>query len=271
MRSTVKQGAAYLDVKGLSNKKKPEHLTQAARHNLREIQAELGASSHIDATRMHLNIILAGPSKAADVVAAANGMMSDAEVGKLRKDAVMALEALISIPESASIDREKFFSDSLGWLAAFYQVPILSAVIHFDESEPHMHVLLLPLIKGRMQGSDLIGNKTKLRDMQTRFYHEVAIGYGFARPMQAQRRTSAQQRKEAANTVLKHLQQHPERLKQPNMASLLRECIQQSPGRFMDALGLDIPAHKPAKQKTMAQIFTSKAKPEPSFYRNQNL
>ena len=40
---------------------------KAARHNRRVIQAELGASGTIDATRSHLNITLMGPSTADEV------------------------------------------------------------------------------------------------------------------------------------------------------------------------------------------------------------
>ena len=58
---------------GLSkrNGRKPSTLMQAIRHNRREIQAELGAHSHIDATSTQHNETIAGAGNAAAVVALA--------------------------------------------------------------------------------------------------------------------------------------------------------------------------------------------------------
>src|SRR5207245_6185490 len=58
-------------------------------------------------------------------------------------------------------------SDSLAWIEVYFAVPVLSAVVHVDEAAPHMHVLLLPLLNGRMQGSDLVGSRSRLRAMQS--------------------------------------------------------------------------------------------------------
>lgn len=121
----------------------------AAKHNLREIQAEVGAGEHIEPTRMHLNQVVVGPSVAANVVADGERLMEEAGVGKLRRDAVRAIEIVISLPLVNTVDQSVFFSDALNWVRDYYNVPILSAVIHLDESAPHCHVLLLPLIGGR--------------------------------------------------------------------------------------------------------------------------
>ncbi len=68
------------------------HVHSAARHNLREIQAELGAREHIDAGRSALNVVLAGEASAAGVSKYAKQLMADAGVIKLRKDCVRAVE-----------------------------------------------------------------------------------------------------------------------------------------------------------------------------------
>ncbi len=61
----------------------------AARHNLREIQAELGADSHIDPHRSAQNIILQGAGAASGIAAEAIKMMESADVLPLRKGAVL--------------------------------------------------------------------------------------------------------------------------------------------------------------------------------------
>jgi len=58
----------------------------AGRHNLREIQAELGASGSIDATRTHMNQTLAGPATADDVAQLAKDLMQAAGATSVRKN-----------------------------------------------------------------------------------------------------------------------------------------------------------------------------------------
>ena len=88
-------GAAFLRIKKL---KGGGIITVAARHNRRVIQAEIGASKTIDSTRSGLNETLEGPPTAADVGQLAKDLMKAAGVTRLRKDAVMALEIVFSLP-----------------------------------------------------------------------------------------------------------------------------------------------------------------------------
>jgi len=145
----------------------------AARHNLREIQAEIGANGHIDHTRIGLNRILAGAATAAEVAAYAERLLADAGVGALRRDAVRGVEVVISLPPTSTVNQEAFFADSLAWVREFFKVPVLSAAIHHDEGAPHCHVVLLPLVDGRMAGSDLVGNRTRLQAIQAGFFEQV--------------------------------------------------------------------------------------------------
>ncbi len=126
--------AAYLNVKKLKGLGK---VLVAARHNLREIQAERGADASIDASKSRLNVILAGPYEALKVAA----LGDEAVTGKLRRDAVRAIELLIGLPSSNAIDPVRFFTESLAWVREFFLAPVLSAVIHMDEAELHCHVL----------------------------------------------------------------------------------------------------------------------------------
>ena len=160
----------FLSMKKLTGQDK---VRRAAKHNLRELQAELGADSHIDHTRIGLNQVIAGPDKAADVADYADSLMRDAGVGKLRRDAVRSIEIIFSLPAHSTIGHTAFFSDSLAWVKSYFGVPVLSAVIHLDEAAPHCHMLLLPLVDGRMVGSNLVGNRTRLQATQTSFFEQV--------------------------------------------------------------------------------------------------
>lgn len=111
----------------------------AAAHNKRTIQAELGAGGSIDAGRSRFNESLAGPSTAGLVADRARFLMETAGVVHLRKDAVRAIEFVISLAPSHGIDDRSFFVDAVAWLAARYGGidNVLSADIHRDEPAPH--------------------------------------------------------------------------------------------------------------------------------------
>lgn len=232
----------------------------AAKHNLRELQSELGAGSHIDHTRIGLNQILVGADNAAGVAADAERLMQEAGVGNLRRDAVRGVEIIVSLPASSAIDRETFFSDSLAWVRGFFSVPVLSAVVHLDEAAPHCHVLLLPLVNGRMAGSDLVGNKTRLQAMQTGFFEEVGRRYGLTRP-KAQRRLNQATRDKAASMIVTAIQGSPELLDKRDVESALLEVLRRDPAPLLMALKLTMPlSEKPVK--TFAGIMTKPCSPE---------
>ncbi|WP_368923885.1 plasmid recombination protein, partial [Comamonas aquatica] len=59
-------------------------------------------------------------------------------------------------------DECAYFQAALDWMATeFGSANLLSAVVHKDESAQHMHVLIVPLVQGSMQGSDLLGGKAQ--------------------------------------------------------------------------------------------------------------
>lgn len=239
----------------------------ASRHNLREIQAELGSNSHIDPLKSPLNIILRGQHTAKEVAQQATNLMNDAKVLKPRKDAVRALEIVFSLPPSTTIDTLEFFSNATGWTEAYFQVPIISAVIHHDEEAPHCHVLMLPLINGRLVGSDLMGNRKNLEAMQNDFYLKVAQGYGLQKPAKAKQHTKAK-RLEAGLLITNAIKENPSCLKNPKIAGALIEALSiQMPERLIEAMGIVLNQEPKAKAGEFARIMTKPMKRESKAYR----
>jgi hypothetical protein len=157
----------------------------AARHNLREIAAEVGAGEHIDPARIADNAVLRGANTAGGVSRTAKALMDDAGIGRLRKDAVRALEIIFSLPPDTTVDQSRYFDEATRWAEQHFGVAVLSSIVHRDEAAPHCHVLMLPLANGRMVGSDLLGGKAKLSAMQTDFHEKVGRAHGLARqPLQ---------------------------------------------------------------------------------------
>jgi hypothetical protein len=241
----------------------------AARHNLREIKAEQGANSHIDPTRTHLNIILRGADIAADVASLAVLLLKQANIKPLRSDAVQGLEVLISLRPDSGIDEKAFFEAAVCWAEAFYEIPILSAVIHHDEAAPHCQIIMLPLFDGRMIGSALYGGKARLSAMHSDFFEKVGQPYGLTRPT-PQKRFSSVARTTAAAMVVDYLVKHPKSINEPTIRDALRDALTDNPMPIMAALGLDMPESKKPKPKTFASYLTKRCKPEKPIGFNQS-
>lgn len=131
----------FLRIKKLTGK---AIIQAAAKHNHREILAEMGAAQggHIDPLRTSGNIVLRGCDTAAGVASVAQSLMDSADVKPLRKDAVRVLEIIFSLPPEPQLI---FFDDATAWVEQYFAAPVISAIFHHDEAEPHCHVLLLPV------------------------------------------------------------------------------------------------------------------------------
>jgi hypothetical protein len=248
-------GAAFLRIKKL---KGGGIITVAARHNKRVIQAEMGATGSIDPTRSSMNETLAGPSTAADVGQLAKDLMMAAGVGKLRKDAVMGLEIVFSLPPAHAIDDRAYFADCAKWAGGYFGgvQNILSVDIHRDEAQHHCHVLLLPLIGGRMDGSNMLGGKQKLMEMHKQFHLGVAAHYGLSK---APTRLTGASKQAASKAVLQRLRETGDKALQSILWATLREVIESDPMPFLMALGIELKV--PAKKlKPFVAYVTSKGK-----------
>ncbi|NVD74535.1 plasmid recombination protein [Duganella sp. BJB1802] len=237
----------------------------AAMHNLREIQAELGAStaSGINPGRMHLNYQLRGPATADGVAALALALLDNAGVTKLRRDACMCVELVFSLPAATAIDHRDYFAAAVAWADAYFSVPVLSAAVHLDEAAPHCHILLLPLIAGRMQGGALAGGPAKIRAMLADFQQQVAQRFGITHQPRA-KRLSKLNRDVAGSMVLEALRARPERLQSPGMRDALIAGLGSQAEALLALLGLSMPTTK-AKAKSFAEIMTAPCKPERTY------
>lgn len=247
-------GAAFLRLKKLTG---TGIMGKAARHNRRDIQAELGTSGPIDANRSHLNITLMGPSTADEVAQLAKAKIMAAGITKARKNAVMAVELVFSLPTDHPHDVTTYFTACAHWAGAEFGGldNIVSVDIHRDEAQDHAHVLLVPLQGGSLQGSDMVGNKKKLTELQAKFFKEVAAGFGFRKP---KARLSGIDKAKTTRQVLDKLRQDP--AAKSEAWAVIRDNVERDPLPYALALGIVITDTPSKPTKTMAEIFTSKGK-----------
>lgn len=108
---------------------------------------------------------------------------------KTRSNSVVALDAIYTasgefFKDKSTEECNQYFQDCL----QFHQRRfghIVSAVVHYDETTPHMHILSVPLTQdGRLSAREIIGNRANLSKMQTEFFEQVGKEYGLERGVQ---------------------------------------------------------------------------------------
>lgn len=218
--------------------KKPCTLLNAARHNLREIQAEMGANHGIDATKSASNKVLAGPSVAAEVVERARQLEQAAGVVHKRPDYCQAIEAVFSLHIGAQVDHAKYFADCIRWAHQAYKMPVLSAVVHKDQSAPHMHLLLLPLVNGQYVGS-APASKAETRRLSAHFFEVVAGPAGLRR---SNARFMGQIKRNATAKVLEALDAGTVAASWAAIQPLVAQAVSKDPTPWVGALGIPLEA-----------------------------
>ncbi len=209
--------------------KGPGIVLWAARHNLRE----LPPTPNINPEKHGANQVALGEQTAQAVYVAYKEMLHVAGDQKLRIDAVRAIECLISLPVGVQDTDGSYFAAALDWLGkAFGRHTLLSAVIHNDEAAQHMHVLVVPLIDGRMRGSDLLGQR-KFHALLRSF--EEAIAPACKNLGLAER--SLQTKENMAREAIGCLQRLDDPMWQSVAAQILRNYIENDPAPMYEFLG----------------------------------
>ncbi len=243
---------------GLSKRlgRKPCTLLLAARHNLREIQAELGADGRMDAKRSQFNQILMGESIAADVNANAEKTLIAWGFQIPRKDYVQAIEMVFSLPTNSPLDQTAYFGDCLEWVCLHMgRENIISAVIHRDEATPHCHVLILPFTNEHYVGGKPIMNGPLLL-LRKSFAQDVALKNGLR--IASAKGMSVADRNKKSEVVITHLQRTHDPAVISEIWPVVRNQIQDNPEPFMGSLGLSYcPAPTKKKMRSSTQIMTS--------------
>lgn len=260
------EGAHFLAVKPLSVKTTRASCSDAVilnvmRHNARELQAEIGvgADSGIDASRIHLNVTLHGPATADGVASAARDAMRDHGIVAPRKNATLGIEIVASLPAGLGIDHLAYFHDTAAWAQQHYRVPLLSAIVHNDESSPHLHLVLLPVRDGKLVGSKLLGNRATMKAMQKDFHERVASQYGLRMPAAKKRHSAAQ--RAAGIALLRDTLQANSGLTERAIDALLVPHA-KNPEPLLVALGLAMPA--PVVKGSFVATMTRKVRLESS-------
>lgn len=225
----------------LRRKGKANTLAMAEAHNRRKIPVELESFAHIDPSKTSLNVELVSLQDLSleDVILGVlheNVVDLNSRTNK-RKDKGFAIEWLFSVTLGYAANHLQLYTDCLIWLKGYFpNCPVVHAVIHYDENEPHMHVIMVPLEGNRLPASKVLSFKGGYRSRINSLYAAVGSKYGLVNRVSLR----GALKKAAADSIILACNRRgiPSLLK--NIWPPLKTCILNNPEDFLDPLGISI-------------------------------
>ena len=241
--------------------KSKTQLRSALLHNKRQIESEMGPAGHIDPARMHLNYPLVGAGHSSLLWGEVEKALADHREHtkrQIRHDAVMAVEILFSVSAAnTGINLAPYFEDCVNWsINEFAPAQVLSAEVHFDEANPHMHVIFLCVTKTKLVASSVVGYTKKYRERLESFFLEVGKKHGLELPPPRLSRSSL---RAMASQAIEKIEQSKDPITLSAHYPAIVEAIKRNPAPFARTLSIGLRS-KPSKRRTVVEIFTSKGK-----------
>ena len=143
------------------------------------------SNPQIDSSRTHLNYHIILPTKS--YMEIINERLSELNLKrKIRSDAILMNSFIIT-------SDGEFFKGLLPWeineffrdctkffLNKYGEENMISAVVHMDETTPHMHLNFIPINEGRLSSKSLF-DRQKLAELQTQLHESIEKKWGLQR------------------------------------------------------------------------------------------
>jgi len=155
------------------------------RENERDENYKSTKNPQIDKSRTHLNYHTL-PHEKKYLAFIDERIKELAPKRKIKDDAVLITSFILGSDKEffdgiSPETQKQFFDDCTEFFAERYgKENVTSAVVHLDESTPHLHFNLIPVTGGRLCAKELF-DRAALRELQTDFYEVVGKKYGLKR------------------------------------------------------------------------------------------
>lgn len=143
------------------------------------------SNPQIDSSRTHLNYHVIYPMKS--YLEIINGRLSELDLKrKIRSDAILMNSFIITSDGEFfkglhPWEQREFFRNCAEFLSRKYgEENMISAIVHMDETTPHMHLNFIPVNKRRLSSKSLF-DRQKLAQLQTELHECVGKKWGLQR------------------------------------------------------------------------------------------
>lgn len=145
----------------------------------------LASNPQIDSSRTYLNYHIIYPMKS--YLEIINGRLSELELKrKIRSDAILMNSFIVTSDGEffkglRPWEQQKFFRDCAEFFSRKYRSEnMISAIVHMDETTPHMHLNFIPINEDRLSSKSLF-DRQKLAQLQTELHESIGRNWGLQR------------------------------------------------------------------------------------------
>lgn len=249
-------GAVFFCIKGQGYTARPGRgkslgrgvLTVALRHNLRHSMPGHPSPKGVDATLTHRNEVVMGGATPEEVMQSYDAALAAKGISKpTRKDAWLAIEVVFGTHPGMK-DPNGYLRACAEWLGRATGAPVVSAVIHRDQSTPHLHAIVVPVTdageeqnvgkeKRPSDGRAWKGSDLFCSDAMARLNKDHAVNVAAKFGLKRKSKPTRLQHEAVVYAVLKWMEQSPARecVTWPETEALIR----LDPFPWAKRIGLD--------------------------------
>jgi len=219
-------------------------LLKTEAHNTRNIPIELDTFGHIDPNKTHLNheiVSLHGESLEGCVLRHISEAGIDITKGPYkRSDKGVAIEWVFSVTPGYAGDFLGLYTKCVHWLGVLHPTcPIVHAIMHVDEGDPHIHVIIVPIVGNKMPSSRILGFKGISRKRIYDLYEQVGKEYNLSFPLNLKGAV----KRHASEVAIRACEKLAYRKILGPLWKPFVMSIKARPEPFLEALGIDIDPH----------------------------
>jgi len=146
------------------------------------------------------------------------------------------VEFLFTVTAGHRCNFDALYGLCLQWLISYLpECPVLSAVIHYDEADPHLHAIVVPIEGGRLAADCVRGFRTSSRDRNRAVYDFVnGERFGLTYPERLVGATKAI----GAELAKKALWELSDQEIRRSVGKEIERAIHARPEPFLSALGI---------------------------------
>lgn len=130
-------------------------------------------------------------------------------------------------------EQRQFFYDCTNFFADKYgRENLISAIVHVDETTPHLHLNIVPIVNGKLCSKDLF-DKKKLSILQTEFHEAVGKKYVLQRGKEGSTAKHLSTAELKAKTIIENAEKRGNEIVEQKQAELneLTHAIEQATGK----------------------------------------
>ncbi len=150
------------------------HLDGKMKHNYRDIDVPNADPNDWD---KNIELLSSGRVNYAEVYQSKVEASDYYKNRKVRKDAVKAIEVMMtcSHKDAENIDLEKWKEANVEWIKkTFGEDNVISLVYHGDESTPHIHGIVIPMVDGVLRCKQILGSRENFTERQDSYAKAMA-------------------------------------------------------------------------------------------------